>query len=163
MVTFTVHEAMPPASSVRERAMNIAFVKEGVSWPGFVFGLSWLLVHSLWLEFLVIFGVAVAAGSVIMALGGSMESVSWGFTALNLIVGFEAFNLQRWKLERRGRQMVGLVSGRDREECERRFFESWPPLMAQDAYSSRATQSGKTQTTSSGDRQVIGFLTTSQA
>ncbi|MBC8048748.1 MAG: DUF2628 domain-containing protein [Chitinophagales bacterium] len=163
MVTYTVHEPMPHASAVRERAMNIAFIKEGVSWPGLVFGLPWLLVRGLWLELLVIFGAAVAAGSAMMALGASIETVSWGFTALNLIVGFELFNLQRWKLERRGHEMVGVVSGRDMEECEGRFFQNWAPLIGHYASAGPRPHSGGTPAIGNGERQVIGFLTTGRA
>ncbi len=155
MVTYTVHEPIPHVSALRKRAVNMVFIKEGISWLGLVFGLPWLLVRGLWLEFLIILGGAIAAGSAIMALGGSMDSVSWAFTALNLIVGFEMYNLHRWKLERRGYEMVGLVSGRDMEECEQRFFQNWAPLTDGPAARPQAVMAPVMER---GDHPVIGFL-----
>ena len=46
---------------------------------------------------------------------------------LNLLIGFEADALRRWALDRKGWQMLGSVSGRTVDECERRFFDGWLP------------------------------------
>ncbi len=155
MVTYTVHEPMPHASALQKRAVNMVFIKEGVSWLGLLFGVTWLLVQGLWLEFLALLGAAVAVGALIMALGGSMDMVSWAFTALNLIVAFEVYNLRRWKLERRGYEMVGLVSGRDMEECEQRFFQNWAPLTGGPAARAQAAPSPQMERS---EQPVIGFL-----
>jgi hypothetical protein len=39
----------------------------------------------------------------------------WAMIALQILVGFEARNLQRWTLERRGFRLMGVVQGRDEE------------------------------------------------
>jgi hypothetical protein len=47
--------------------------------------------------------------------------------ALNLLLAFEGDTLRRWTLNRRGWRMLGAANGRNRNECERRFFEAWIP------------------------------------
>ena len=42
-----------------------------------------------------------------------------------LLIGFEAATLRRWKLTRRGWQMLGFVVGEDVEMAEQRFFAEW--------------------------------------
>ena len=50
-----------------------------------------------------------------------------GRLALSLLIGFEAGTLRRWSLDRRGWSTLGAVSGRNAEDCERRFFDMWLP------------------------------------
>ena len=45
--------------------------------------------------------------------------------AANIVIGFEASSLQRWTLSRRDWVETGTVVGRNRAECERRFFDGW--------------------------------------
>ncbi len=42
-----------------------------------------------------------------------------------MFIGFEAGSMERAWLTYMGWQEVGTVSGRNRHECERRFFETW--------------------------------------
>jgi hypothetical protein len=43
------------------------------------------------------------------------------------LLAFEGDSLRRWALARRGWRMLGASNGRNRAECERRFFEAWLP------------------------------------
>jgi len=45
--------------------------------------------------------------------------------AIHLLIGFEGDAIRRWTLRRNGYALVGSVSGRSRDECERRFIEAW--------------------------------------
>ena len=49
---------------------------------------------------------------------------------LHLAIGYEAEALSRWALTGRGWRMIGEVSGRSIDECERRFFDSWLPAQS---------------------------------
>jgi len=42
-----------------------------------------------------------------------------------LLIGLEAGTLRRFALSRRGWRNIGVVSGDDREDAERRFFDAW--------------------------------------
>ena len=44
---------------------------------------------------------------------------------ISLLVGFEAGTLRRFTLRRRRWSNVGIVSGDDLEDAERRFFDTW--------------------------------------
>jgi len=44
---------------------------------------------------------------------------------LGLLVGLEAGTLRRFTLSRRGWKNLGVVSGDDLEDAERRFFDAW--------------------------------------
>ncbi len=41
------------------------------------------------------------------------------------MIGLEASTLRRFTLRRRGWRNVGVVSGDDLEDAERRFFDAW--------------------------------------
>ena len=46
---------------------------------------------------------------------------------INLACGFEARNLHRSALARRDYELIGVVTGRDLEDAERRFLTEWLP------------------------------------
>jgi Protein of unknown function (DUF2628) len=127
MLTFTVHEPPNPPADRIERADKLVFIKDGFSWMAALFAPLWLLVHRLWWALLG-YVLAVAVLHLLAHLGGLSESSTGLMTfALNLLVGFEADTLRRWALDRKGWHMLGSVSGRTVDECERRFFDGWLP------------------------------------
>jgi hypothetical protein len=46
---------------------------------------------------------------------------------VSLIIGFEGNDILRWSLGRKGYALIASVAGRNRLECERRFFDAWLP------------------------------------
>jgi hypothetical protein len=44
---------------------------------------------------------------------------------INVLIGLEASTLQRWTYARRRWTTLGIVTGEDEEEAERRFFVQW--------------------------------------
>jgi|RhiMetdeSRZDD1v2_1073273.scaffolds.fasta_scaffold252548_3 uncharacterized protein DUF2628 len=127
LVTFTVHEPPNPPADRIERADKLTFVKDGFSWMAALLAPLWMLVHRLWWALLG-YILAVAALRLAQKYGGLTEStVGLVMFALNLLIGFEADTLRRWALDRKGWLMLGAVSGRNRDECERRFFDGWLP------------------------------------
>ncbi len=127
MITFTVHEPPEAPADRIDRAEMLVFVKEGFNWAAAVFGPFWLIAKGLWLALLAYVLIVVAVGAALAAAGASDQTSAAMSLALHLILGFEADAIQRLTLDRRGWQMLGTVNGRDRDTCERRFFEAWLP------------------------------------
>jgi hypothetical protein len=127
MLTFTVHEPPNPPADRIERADKLVFVKDGFSWMAALFAPLWMLVNRLWWALLG-YIVAIVALRLAQKYGGLTENTVGLMTfGLNLLVGFEADTLRRWALDRKGWLMLGSVSGRTVDECERRFFDGWLP------------------------------------
>ncbi len=128
MIIYTVHEPQRPPQGVEARADSVVFVKEGFTIWGFLFGPFWLLYNRLWLEFIVALLVTggIAAGLVEYGLK-QQAAASIADLLLVLIIGFEGNDLIRWSLQRKGYAFIASVAGRNRLECERRFFDAWLP------------------------------------
>lgn len=124
MAVYTVLLPPPGKRTGHEAPVeNAVFVRDGFSWLALFFPVLWLLFNRLWL--LTILYIAIAVGLEIAAsvIGGPVPGVlSVAFTVL---FAFEANALKRWALVQRGYAFAGIVSGRGRIECERRFFQSW--------------------------------------
>jgi hypothetical protein len=74
--------------AVTGKPARTVMVREGFSWWAAIFPLFWFLAKRLWIVAALYFALAT---------------------------GFEARNLQRWTLERRGFRLMGVVQGRDEE------------------------------------------------
>jgi hypothetical protein len=126
MAVYTVHQ--PPAhhADPLPDAERIVFVRDGFSFWAFLVAPIWMLWHRMWL---VLLGYVVVVGAVDTALaviGASRTAMSVIGLFIALLIGLEASTLRRFSLRRRGFRNVGVVSGADREDAERRFFETWP-------------------------------------
>jgi hypothetical protein len=125
MSVYTVHEPPLRAGTAASDVERFAFVRDGFSWWAFLFAPLWMLRHRMWLV-LVGYAVIAVAIEVPVKLSGAP-----GFAAsiigllLGLLVGLEAGTLRRFTLNRRGWKNLGVVSGDDREDAERRFFDAW--------------------------------------
>ena len=127
MATYTVHEPPVSDSDRVDRAVELAFVKDGFSWLTAIFPPLGFLSHGLWLM-----AIAYLAGTGLLSyvLAQAKVDPDWiGLIILmiNIYLGFEISTLRRWMLDQKGWRMLGVVNGRSIEECERRFFESWLP------------------------------------
>lgn len=159
MTVFTVHERAMPALAPAQRANELVFVREGFSWLAFLVGGLWLLLRGLWLEFLGFLGVAMLTAALLLAAGMPAQYVQTVLFFFNIILGFELYDLQRWKLERQGYKMIGVASGNGQEEAERRFFASWLPAAQaeRDARGGPRPAANPTGTPGAGEGPVIGF------
>lgn len=130
MITYTVHEPPGAPADRLDRAESLVFVRDGYSLTAAIFTPFWAIANRLWLV-LVGYVLVVAA----LELGLRWMGVSNTgaatvlITALHLLVGLEASSLHRWTLRRRGWSDLGSVSGRNSEDCERRFFDLWLPTV----------------------------------
>jgi hypothetical protein len=127
MITFTVHEEARPRADRIDRAERLVFVKDGFSIVAAYLGPIWLLANRLWLPLLAY--VLGAAGTYLAftALAIPMRWLTTVLLAVHVVIGFESDSLKRYGLGRRGWATVGTVSGRNQQECERRFFDAWLP------------------------------------
>jgi Protein of unknown function (DUF2628) len=155
MQTFTVHEPPNPPADRVDRAESLVFIKDGVSWGAALFGPFWLLAHRLWWPLI---GYIAAYGAIEAVRLTRIVEQRWiglCLLALNLLLAFEGDTLRRWALNRRGWRMLGAANGRNRNECERRFFEAWIPSQPVLQAPAAAASGG----TSAREWPVIGSLT----
>ena len=125
MSVYTVHEPPLRAAEATPNPERFAFVRDGFSVWAFLFSVLWMLWHRLWLVLLIY--VAVAAGLEAVLHYAGVSDVVLGVAALllSLLIGFEASTLRRFTLANGGWKDVGIVSGDNLEEAERRFFDAW--------------------------------------
>ncbi|WP_072396348.1 DUF2628 domain-containing protein [Hyphomicrobium sp. CS1GBMeth3] len=132
VAAFTVHEPPDPAGTKLERAEQLLFVRDGFSWRAALFGPFYFLFRAEWLSLLIYIVAAVVLTVLLRLLGAGDQWTGWTMLLLNVIVGFEATDLKRWALARRGWHEIATVGGRDQEDAERRFFEAWLPTAPSD-------------------------------
>lgn len=146
MQTYTVYERRVPPEDVEERAAELVFVKEGFSLWTLLFAPLWLLVNGLWrallLYILIVAGISVG----LTELGVSEQVIGWANLLINLIFAFEARDLYRGSLERRGYVLKAVVSGRNLAECERRYLMEWLPHARRDRERTAAAAASGTGT-----------------
>lgn len=122
---YTVHQPGTPAAEPLTRCEEIELVKEGFSWPAFIFGPLWLIANRMWLVLAGYAAVWLAVQLVFLALPGGANAVGLAWLLISLGFGLEANDLCRWTLERQGYQTIAAVAGNSLVDCEHRFFESW--------------------------------------
>lgn len=131
MVTYTVHERADTTADVTARAETVLFVKDGFAWLALFFPILWMLFYRMWLVLLGFLLVVTAIQAALAAAGYAEMFTGWVTFGASLLFAFQANDLRRWTLGRRGYAQTGLVTGRNRDECEMKFFESW--LAAQES------------------------------
>jgi hypothetical protein len=122
MSFYTVHE---PPLRVPPDPERFAFVRDGFSFWAFVLAPVWMLWHRMWLLLAGYVVISVVLEAWVKAFGASTVVAATIGVLVSLLVGLEAGTLRRLTLTRRGWRNVGVVSGDDREDAERRFFDAW--------------------------------------
>ncbi len=122
MKTFSVHCREDVIASPTGLADGALFVKEGFSWPAFLFSPVWSLLKGLWLIAAIHSGFYVVIG-LLLAVGIVSEDLFWLLLlAFNLLLGFEGNDLYRRKLARRALRERGVVVADNLQMAEHRFF-----------------------------------------
>jgi Protein of unknown function (DUF2628) len=124
MAVYTVHEPPRRSDDALAHTDRFAFVRDGFSWPAFLFAPLWMARHRLWLALIVYLLVVFVLGAATRVLGAGDWVLAIGLLVA-LLVGFEASTLRRYGLARRGWKILGVVVGDDLEAAERRFFDAW--------------------------------------
>ena len=124
MSVYTVHEP-PQRFAAAPDAERFTFVRDGFSFWAFLFGPLWMLRHRMWLVLIGYVAILGCLEAVVSLFGGSVAIAGLISFLISLLVGLEAGTLRRFTLNRRGWNNIGVVSGDDLEDAERRFFDAW--------------------------------------
>ena len=126
---YTVHESPEAPRDRLDRAEQLAYVKEGFSRSAALLTPVWLIGNGMWFVLVGYLGALAVIVVLVWLLG---ISAGWAIllaSVMHVAIGLEADELKRWTLERRGWHEIGSVTGRNAEECERRFLEAWLPTL----------------------------------
>ena len=122
MRVFTVHLRRHGLDPDRD----VKLVKEGFSWPAFLFTFLWALWNRMWWTALGPFVIVSVAGLVAEAL---VPDAAWAaMLVLYAAVGFLGNDLYRRYLGGQGFVEVSPVCGKDRDEALYRFLDADPAL-----------------------------------
>ena len=127
MTAYYVYEPDSEAPTVSARADALDFVKDGISWPALIVPAFWLIYHRMWIELLVYLAAYAALGWAMSYSQNGSDLLSWVAIALSLLFAFEANDLRRYALERKGYRQIGVAIGGSREAAELSFFRGWLP------------------------------------
>lgn len=125
MSVYTVHEPPGRGAGSVPAAERIIFVRDGFSFWAFLFAPLWMLWHRMWLVLIAYAAVVAAIEASMVRVGASRTVIAVISLFISVLVGLEASTLCRVALRRRGWHNVGIVSGDDVEDAERRFFAVW--------------------------------------
>jgi Protein of unknown function (DUF2628) len=125
MTAYTVHQPPLGAADAAGDPYRFVFVREGFSWWAFLLTPLWMLRHRLWLTLAIYLLISAALDVALRGLGASVFTIVIVGVLISLLVGLEAGTLRRFKLARRNWRNVGVVTGDDLEDAERRFFDVW--------------------------------------
>ena len=125
MSVYTVYEPpLRPVDSLSDPA-RFAFVRDGFSLWAFLTAALWMLWHRMWLVLLIYVIVAAGVDAAVRYAGVPSVVVAVVSILTSILIGIEAATLRRFTLTRRGWKDVGIVSGKNLEEAERRFYDAW--------------------------------------
>lgn len=115
-----------PADRI-DRAEQLVFVGDGFSWLAFDLPPAMLIAHNLWFGLAIYTGAFAAIIALFWSAGAAPAWIGLAIVALHLIFGFEFSELRRSSLDAKGWANLGTITGQNRDDCERRFLESWLP------------------------------------
>ncbi len=108
---------------------DLVLVKEGFSWPAYLFTVLWALYHRLWLTAVVLFAAAAGLSGALQAWSPD-DAISAAVTlGYLLLVGSLANDWRRWGLRRRGYEEAGVVAGVGLDAAEHRVIEKLGPRL----------------------------------
>jgi len=104
-------------------------VREGFAWLAFLFPPIWFLAKRMWLVLTLYLAFGAAATVVLEPVPEPLVAlVAFG---VQLVIGFQARDLERWTLARRGYRELGVVACRGGEdEAYARLYASRRDLLA---------------------------------
>lgn len=124
MNLYTVHYRQESENSLTGLAQDVVLVKDGFNWSAVFLPSVWFLSKKMWLVFAIY--LVIQAVLLIIVFWAELPSDVLTITKItgNLILGFEANNLQRWSLERSRYRERETVAARDIVGAEHRFFSN---------------------------------------
>lgn len=122
MRVYTVHLRQTGGDERPDPLRDLMLVKEGFSWPAFLFTALWALSRGLWLTALVLIivqgGLAWAAEE--LGLDPALRLVL--SVTIAVVVGSWGNDLRRRRLARRGFELVDVAAGPNTEGAELAFL-----------------------------------------
>jgi hypothetical protein len=125
MKVYAVFEPRMRGDDLMRHAERFTFVRDGFSFPAFIFGPLWMLRHRLWLALvayivlIVLLGVAVYYRALPVGAEAAVAFI------LAVLIGLEAATLRRRKLLWWRWRDAGIVVADDVVAAEQRFFDRW--------------------------------------
>ena len=154
MSIYTVHQ--PPLGVGAAEPYRFIFVRDGFSWWAFLLTPFWMLWHRLWLALALYLVMAAALDAGLRALGASVFMLVLVDLLISILAGLEAGTLRRFKLARRHWRNIGVVTGDNLEDAERRFFDVW--IRQTPARSTSGSASAASASASPAQSGVIGLF-----
>lgn len=122
MKTFTIQAPAQDGRTGAERALDYKFIKEGFSIWAVVLGPFWSIINGLWLEALVHYvGLGIALNLLSLIGFHEVALVLMAFVS-NIFFAIFAYDIQRYHYSRNGYKMLSVINGKNRDDCEARFF-----------------------------------------
>jgi hypothetical protein len=125
MRVYSVHEPPVRGLDPLPDAERFIFVRDGFYFRAFLFAPLWMLWHRMWLVLAGYLILSAVLETALVLVGATPADVMVVALLISFLVGLEASTLRRFTLNRRGWKNVGIVSGANLEDAERRFFETW--------------------------------------
>lgn len=107
----------------RDPDRDLVLVKEGFSWPAFIFTFVWALATRMWWPAIALFAVVILAGAGVEAAGLAEDLQGLVTLSLAIAIGFLGNDIRRWHLDRIGFSEAGVVSGKNKEDAMQRLLE----------------------------------------
>lgn len=107
----------------RDTARDLVLVKEGFSWPAFIFTFVWALATRMWWPAIALFAIIVLVGAGTDAVGLNEDLQGLVTLSLAVAIGFLGNDIRRWHLDRDGYSEAGVVAGKNKEHALQRFLE----------------------------------------
>lgn len=125
MTVFTVH--------VQDSAADykLILIKDGFSFSAAFFGFIWALVVGAWELALVLLVFHLALSAALPSLIENSQVLAVVQFGAVVLVGFVANEGRRMVLSRRGFEEIGVVTGHNKIDAERRFLDAHPYITIQ--------------------------------
>ncbi|MFC0220784.1 DUF2628 domain-containing protein [Pseudochelatococcus lubricantis] len=125
MAVYTFHVPAGASPGDRLALERAEVVRDGFSWAALIFQLLWCLWNRLWLVAAGFLALSFALSFGLEWAGVPEAAVGIAGLLFVLLFAFEANNLRRLTLERRGLALRGVVVADSAQEAERRAFAIW--------------------------------------
>lgn len=125
MRIFTVHLRRHGLDPDRD----FLLIREGFSWPAFLFGGFWALWHRLWLAAAVLLLLRAGFASVLVHMGANLAAQLAVDLAFAVAAGMIGNDLRRERAARDDFVDVGVVAAEDVDAAERRFLDARPDIV----------------------------------
>ena len=102
---------------------DVALVKEGFSWPAFLFNIFWALWHRHWLAVATMFAIPLAIATLTKVIGFAPAGQTVLILGWLVIVGMTANDVRRCYLDCGGFVEEGIAAGKSTDDALYSYFQ----------------------------------------